>query len=243
LDPKAVRCRRSVDSGPRTIVSLAAAVALVAGVAAPAGSAPVAADDPAATLVAHETRDGVVIDRMAGGAPALVESEAAWPWSHEPSFVLRERGAAAAGLWRASADTLVVRAGTDDGAPLAGRVEPSWEDGAIRLTIALANGPSLHTGVFTRRSNGAGPSEITRLAGDSLDLDGRYEAPLLAADGTRVGWLRVALLRRSPRPTFEAALPPSVDERLAAATVQALDAEIGWIDTHVRGVTRAPESR
>jgi hypothetical protein len=223
------------------IASRRCAAALLA--AAVTTTAAASADGSAATLVAHETRNGVVIDRMSGGEPATIESKAWWPSRATPSFVLREHGAAAAGLWLTSSAAVTVRAGTDGGAPLAGRVEPSWEDGAITLTLVPARGPTLHTGVFQRQSTGAGPSEITRLAEDSLDMDGRYEARLLTADGTPVGWLRVALLRRRARPTFEAALPATVDERLAAAAVQVLDGELAWIDGHVHGVTRAPEAR
>jgi hypothetical protein len=227
-------------TGAIAIVALALATACTTPVPQPAA----APDDPDAGFVAHETRAGVVIDRMAGGEPAVVVTKNPWPWGDAPTFVLREGGAVAAGLWLTSPATVIVRAGADPGAPPAGRVEPSWEDGgAIRLTLRPPGGPPLHTGAFARQDGGAGPSELTRLAQDSLDLQGIYEAPLLAADGARVGWLRVALARRSPRPVFEGVFPPAVDERLAAAAVEALDSEIGWIDNHVRGVTLAPEDR
>jgi hypothetical protein len=240
------RSKQRATSRPRTLTTtslVTTAMLLVAACATTAAPPLVGTDDPDASFVAHDTRDGLVIDRMANGEPAVVEPAAPWPWTGAPSFVLRERGKVAAGLWLTSPAEVVVRGGADGGAPIAGRVEPSWENGAIRLTLRPAAGAPLHTGTFDRLSHGAGPSRLTRLAVDSLDMQGRYEAPLLTDGGERVGWLRVELARRSRRPVFEALLPASVDERLAAATAEALDSEIFWIDNHVHGVSRAPENR
>jgi hypothetical protein len=116
-------------------------------------------------------------------------------------------------------------------------VRPSWEDDAIRLTIATTGEAVLRTDTFVREDQGAGPSVLSRLAQVSTDVDGTYRATLRAPGGKPVGWLRVEVgLHQPARVIYEAVLPPGVDEGLAAACAAALGEEIDWIEDHTYDV-------
>jgi hypothetical protein len=41
----------------------------------------------------------------------------------------------------------------------------------------------------------------------------------------------------------EGVLPPTIGEGMAVATAETLGAEVDWIGSHVRGVSRQPERR
>jgi hypothetical protein len=221
-------------------VVLAAALVAASGCAA-ARSRPV---PPDATFAARQTRDGLAIDRMTDGGSAVVVPPG---WLHlpgEPTFVLRDRTGERAALWVAEPGRVVVRRGRTEDAPLLGRVVPSWEDGAIRLRIEPAHGPVVLTDVFARTDGGASPTALSRLARSSAAVRGTYRATLRREDGTPVGWLEVRVgVRQSTFATYDGALPPTIDEPLAAATAVALGSELDWIDAHVRGVSRPPEWR
>jgi hypothetical protein len=222
-------------------VVLAAALVAASGCAAARSRAAV---PPEATFAARQTADGLAIDRLANGGPAVVVPPG---WLHlpgEPTFVLRNHTGERAALWVTEPGRVVVRRGRTEDAPLLGRVVPSWEDGAIRLRIEPAHGPAVLTDVFARTDGGASPAALSRLARSSAAARGIYRATLRREDGTPVGWLEVRVgVRQSTFTTYDGALPPTIDEPLAAATVVALGSEIDWIDAHVRGVSRPPEWR
>jgi hypothetical protein len=220
---------------------LAAALVAASGCAAARSRAAV---PPDATFAARQTRDGLTIDRTTNGGAAAVVPPG---WLHlpgEPTFVLRDRTGERAAFWVAEPGRVLVRGGRTEDAPLLGRVVPSWEDGAIRLHIEPAHGPTVLTDVFARTDGGAAPAALSRLARSSAAARGTYRATLRREDGTPVGWLEVRVgVRQSTLATVDGALPPTLDEPMAAATAVALASEIDWIDAHVRGVSRPPEWR
>lgn len=218
--------------------------ALAAGAAAAGGAAEPATDGPP-TFAAHDVHGGLAVDQMKGGEPATVTAPGWLRMPGQPEFVVPDgNGREAAALWITAPSTVVVRKGSSTNAPLDGRVEPSWENESIRLSIEPAGGPVLKSDVFQREDLGAGPRELTRRALLSTDVVGSYRAILRTADGRPVGWLRVRISTHGASPIrYEAALPPQVDEALAVALAEALDDEIDRIERESNGVHRAPERR
>ncbi|HLK10720.1 MAG TPA: hypothetical protein VKW76_05030 [Candidatus Binatia bacterium] len=199
---------------------------------------------PDATFVARRTHDGLTIDRMTDGGPAVVESPGWLRLPGEPTFVLHDPAGEQAGLWVVEPGRVVVRRGRSEDAPVIGRVVPSWEDDAIRLRIEPADAPAVVTDVFARTDRGAGPAALSRIARSSAGVRGTYRATLRREDGTSVGWLEVRVgLHQAAFVTYDGALPPTIDEPLAAAAAVALGSEIDWIEEHVTGVSRPPEWR
>ncbi len=226
---------------PWTRLTTLVAAAAVAGCVLP-HEAP-ATIDPTVTFAAHESHGGIVIDRMQGGQPAVLVPRSSWRFWSGPVYLLDEGGVTGGALAVTSPAHVVVRPDLRADAPVIDRVEPDWENGAVRLTLEPASGPALRTDVFARTSGGAGPSALSRQAQLSLDVPGTYEAAIHSPDGHPAGWIRVSIDGRNGPARYEAVLPPSVDEPLAAAAVQALSSEIAFIESTTPGVTRKSEER
>jgi hypothetical protein len=221
---------------------LLAAVVLTAWTASGEVSPP--AGEGPATFSAHQTHDGLVIDHMRGGEPAVFAPEGWFRLPGEPILVMRDASGQHAGLWLVETGSIVVRDGPTKDARVTGRVEPSWDDEAIRLSLEPVGGVPLRSDVFRRIDLGPGPSALSRSTDDSLQVLGTYEAILRDPDGKDVGWMRVEITNRGPTlVSYHAALPAGVDESLAAAAAQALGSEVDYIENHVRGTWRAPERR
>jgi len=93
-----------------------------------------------------------------------------------------------------------------------GRVEPSWDNNAIRLTLHPADGPPIQSDVFQRVGTGTGRSVLTRLVDISPEVSGTYQAAMRTPDGAEVGWRRVTIGGRPGSIMWQGHLPPSVDE-------------------------------
>jgi hypothetical protein len=190
--------------------------------------------DPRVDFAAHVVRGGLLVDRMRGDGSVALARVPRWPGPHDrPTFIVRRGGAAREGIWLRGPGRAVVRASQRPDAPVVGRVEPTWTDGAIRLRIEPADRPPISTDVFVRTMNGLGPPELTRRIARDDELSGSYRARLRAPDGSVVGWLQVAADTGQPFPvTYEAVLPPNVGEALAIASAAALGKELDWIREH-----------
>ena len=206
-----------------------------------ADAAPVRVDS-GVTFAAHETHAGLVIDRDTRGGTGLAQPRGGF---FEPVYLVRTQDGDDERLRIESPGRVVVEGRTTASAsPEVGRVEPSWENNAIRLTLRPPDGPPIQTGLFRRTDNGAGGSVFTRLDQDRIDLEGSYQAALRTPDGTTVGWFGFVVGKAQPgHVMYEGVLPPAVDTALAVAAAEALGSEIGFIESTTHGVSRAPEER
>jgi hypothetical protein len=196
----------------------------------------------------HVVHGGFVVDRIQNGRTGqngetgTLEAEGGWSAFTKPEFDLHLDGAG--GERRlVGIGPVVVHRGTSDEGAVSGRVEPSWDNQAIRLTLRPANGQPLVSDVFTRIDSMGGTNDLTRRAQDSLDLRGSYQAALRDPEGRQVGWLRVRVSPWSSMAECQGALPPTVGEGLAVAAAEALGAEVDYIGQHVNGVSRPAERR
>jgi hypothetical protein len=199
--------------------------------------------DQGLTFAAHTVHGGLVVDRMTNGDTGVAEPEGGWSSLTNPEVDVHFNGA---GGDRRLVGTgpVVVHRGTSDQGPVSGRVEPSWDNQAIRLTLRPASGPPLTTDIFTRVDTGGGTEELTRNAEDSIDLKGTYQAALRDPSGKEVGWLRIQVgPSYAMMATCEGVLPPTVGEGMAVAAAETLGTEVDWIGSHLRGVSRPPERR
>jgi hypothetical protein len=230
--------------GRNRLVARGVVVAVVLAAWTASGEVSPVPDDGLATFSAHETHDGLVIDRMRGGEPAVFAPEGWFRWPGDPILVRRDASGQHAGLWLVETGSVIVRDGPTKDARLIGRVEPSWDDQAIRLSLEPVGGPPLKSDVFRRIDLDPGLSALSRNIDDSLQVLGTYQASLRDPDGKAVGWMRVDITNRgNALVSYRAALPAGIDERLAAAAAQALGSEVDYIENHVRGTWRAPERR
>ena len=180
--------------------------------------------DSSATFAAHVASRGLVIDQMEGGQPGVLELSAT-P-SSGPQFVLYSGGVPTAALWVSGADT-VVRAAPDSAAPAIGRVDASWDERAIRLTLTPEGDGVFSTSAFKRIEGGASPAALGQPAGSTLDLRGVYRAELLDGTGQPAGWIRVQFAHGwSAHRIYEGVLPAALNGPLAVAAVARLDAEL-----------------
>src|SRR5262249_30699417 len=147
--------------------------------------------DPGSTFAVHAVHGGFVVDRIQNGKTGQngetgkLEAEGGWSAFTNPEFDLHLDGAG--GERRlVGIGPVVVHRGASDEAPVSGRVEPNWEDQAIRLTLRPANGQPLVSDVFTRIDSVGETEELTRGAQDSLDLRGTYQAALRDPEGRQV---------------------------------------------------------
>jgi hypothetical protein len=199
--------------------------------------------EPGVTFAAHTVHGGLVVDHMQNGDTGMAQPEGGLSSLTHPEYDVHFNGAN--GDRRlVGTGPIVIHRGTSDEGPVSGRVEPSWDDQAIRLTLRPTNGPPLKTDVFSRTDAAAGMDEITRTANTSLDLRGSYQATLRDPEGRDVGWLRVEVSPRGATMTkVEGVLPPTVGEGMAVAAAETLREEVDWISQHVRGISQPPERR
>jgi hypothetical protein len=199
---------------------------------------PAVSVDPNATFAAHLEHGGLAVDRLDHVAHAELRPPGFLRLPGAPTFVLDADGKTLAALWLAGSE-VTVRSTVSEGSPTIGRVEPSWEDGAVRLALQTTDGAAIRSDTFARQGAGGGPPVLTRAGQNVLEVRGVYEAPVRDGHGATVGWLRVSVspYQAAPR-IYEASLPASVPPALAAASAGALNAEIDWIEEHVINVYR-----
>ena len=125
-----------------------------------------------------------------------------------------------------------------------GEVQPSWDDGAVRLAIRPTGGELLRTRSFRSVETTSGLSLLTRNAQTTLDMRGTYRSDLRDADDGVVGWLQVHVWEPSGRHVYEAVFPDGFPTADAAAAALALDSEVAWIRRWVldanRGTSASP---
>jgi len=201
----------------RTVCALLATVVLFGSTGVAAQAQRLATTDPEPTFTAHAIHGGVAIDHMTGGEPTVLEPTGWVHWPGDPTLVMRG-GRHPLGLWLVETGHVVVRDGTTEDSPVIARVEPSWDNNAIRLTLRPADGPPIQSDVFERVGVGAAYSMLTRLANSSTEVPGTYQAAMRTSDGAEVGWLRVTVGGRPGSILWQGDLPASIDEVLAAAT-------------------------
>jgi len=196
-----------------------------------------AASEPSTgvTFAAHQVHNGFLIDRLQGGGTGVVESARWINWSSSPQFRVRAEEATLGDLWLIAPAHVEVR---ESGVPRpAGDVEPTWDDGAIRLTLRPATGGPLRSGLFNRIGGGSGYSVLSRNAQTLLDVHGTYRAEILDADNRRVGWWAVHIAEPFEPRLFEGVVP-GVSPAMEAGVTLALNSEIDWIEDHTLDVYR-----
>ncbi len=196
--------------------------------------------DPGVTFAAHEAHGGLVIDRMKSVRHAELMPLRWVRLPGDPTFLLRSECQTVAALWLRGPAHVEVRQDGSTAAPLIGGVDADWDGGAIRLTLRPANDAPLRAGPFQREDTGTGPAALSRTVETSLDIAGTYRAALRGPSGLPNGWLRVRVspYGAGPPRVYEAMLPPSLDDNLAAAAVVVLGTEIDWIQSHALDLYR-----
>jgi hypothetical protein len=194
--------------------------------------------DPGTSFAAHIVKGGLMVDEMRGAdQTALVTSTHLLRLFDEPTLVVQRGPSRGEGIWLNGPGRAVVRTSEAPDAALVGRVEPFWDDKAIRLLIEPAGAAPLWSDVFEREP-GWGHSELTRRVEHEDELYGAYRAVLRSRDGTPTGWFQMKIGDEQPCPVmYEAVLPPEIDEGLAAASAAALGNEYKWIDGHTLEAT------
>src|SRR6185436_11464888 len=89
---------------------------------------------------ARRTHPGMAIDLPDGTTGRLVPKG----WFRrpgDPMFVYHGGGGTVASVWQSGPAAAVVRSGKTEDSPSIGRIVPSWDDDALRLTIEPAGGP------------------------------------------------------------------------------------------------------
>jgi hypothetical protein len=192
--------------------------------------------DPEATFAAHQVHNGFRIDRLQGGSIAVVEP-AWWSWG-SPKFRVRAADETTLGdLWLTATAHVVVRGSST---PREGDVEPTWDDGAIRLTLRPRTGAPVRCGIF-KRVGGSGYSVLSRNAQTLLDVQGTYRAAVTDASDHPVGWWQVYIAEPFQPRLFEGVVP-GVSPAIEAGLTLALNSEIDWIENHTLDVYRGTSS-
>jgi hypothetical protein len=189
--------------------------------------------EPGVTFAVHGAGSAFVVDRMRDGTTGVL-APPAWPrLPNAPELVLRSEGEVRAALWLVGRTRVLVRAEPSTIAPRTGEVLSSWDGGAVRLALWARDGRTLRTDTFRQEDEGAGPALLDREAAGATPLRGTYRAAVRDEAGAAVGWLRARLgPSAGAARAYDAALPPGIDDGLAAAAAVALDAEVAWIDDH-----------
>jgi hypothetical protein len=216
-----------------TVMRLRTGLAALAFLALPGCVAlqhPTVSIDPGVNFAAHVEHEGIAFDRLPGGGTAVARPPGWFRLGGAPTFVLEQESRRIADLWLTAPATVEVRTAS---ASVSDAVAPGWDDNAIRLTLRRPGEAALQTDVFSRTEPGGGPSTLSRIATQTLDVRGTYRAAVRDAKGAETGWLRVRIspYGESSR-IFDGVLPPTVSSGLAAAVAVALDSEIDWIEGH-----------
>ncbi len=213
--------------GPRLRRLLGAGTMVACGAALLAGTA------SAAPFSAELTHRGLVTTQGAT-AGALVPT-GLFRRPGEPMFVYKSGGRPVAGVWSNGPDAAVVRNGTSENAPVIGRIVPSWDRDALRITIEPAGGPAVRTDVFGRAGTGH-DANLTRNISTRGDLEGTYRALLRSDENGTNGWLSVRIDPEGAT-RFEGDLPAGMNPALVAAAVQAIDSEVDSIHQDLSDVS------
>ena len=194
--------------------------------------------DPDATFAAHQEHNGLAVDRFERGRSGRLAPAGWLRLPGAPTFVLDVEGERVAAVWLAGSEA-VVRRTVSEASPLVGDVTPTWDDGAVRLTLRPSGAPAFRTDVFGRKSSGSGFTSLTRVAQTVLDVRGTWEATVRDASGVAAGWMRVRISPYQPAPRiFDAVLPAGLPPELATAAAASLSAEVDWIEDHALNVYR-----
>ena len=209
----------------RTPIVLVVGLAVAGCTHPPAARLPV---EPLVTFATHRDGDRFVLDRMRTGTTGVLDPPGRFRADYAPDFVFRADDATRAALWVFGRSHVLVRDDVSTTSRRRGEVVSDWEAGAIRLTLFAADGGVLRTDPFVARDG----RPLARAASTArgTPTDDVFRAAVRDKQGAEVGWLRV----RSPR-VYDAVLPPTVDDALAAAAAVALDLEVVWIADRDRG--------
>jgi hypothetical protein len=182
--------------------------------------------DPAATFAAHTDSAGLVIDKMDSGQQGKLVPSTTALFEHGPQLLLETTTGPAAALW-IEGPNIVVRETHDPSAPAIGRVDATWDSGALQLTLIPEGNGTYRTTTFNRVSGGAAPAALGQPADLTLDMRGTYFAGVTDAEGAQAGWLRVRIgVNYGPMHLYEGVLPASVNGPLAVAAVARLEREV-----------------
>jgi hypothetical protein len=183
--------------------------------------------DPSATFSAYRTHDGFTIARAEGGKSGTIDPEGWSGWA--PSFHVVLAGTTIAELRLASPAHVEIRDPGNPSAPLMGEIVPSWEDGAIRLTMRAQKQETLHTRSFRRTETTSGLAVLTRNTQITLDLRGTYRGEVRDDSSLPNGWYQVGIWEPSGRRVYESNVPRDFSVAEAAAVAVALDSEVDFI--------------
>jgi hypothetical protein len=189
--------------------------------------------DSQATFAAYRTSKGLTILRAQHGKTGTIDAVG---WSGLVPTYRVDVGERLVGELRVPSTAQVEARATDP--PLHGEVDPTWDDGAIRLTIRPGTGDTLRTRTFHRVGTTAGLSVLTRNMISELDMRGTYRSDLRGAGDTVVGWLQVHIWEPSGQRFFEGEFPPDFPVADAAAAALSLDSEVDWIRRYAIDTTR-----
>jgi len=209
----------------RTPIVLVVGLAVAGCAHPPAARLPV---EPLVTFATHRDGDRFVLDRMRTGTTGVLDPPGRFRADYAPDFVFRADDETRAALWVVGRSRVLIRDDASNISRRRGEVISDWEGGAIRITLFTPDGVVLRTDPFVARDGR--PLARTPAPARGAPADDVFRATLRDAHGADVGWLRV----RSPR-VYDAVLPGSVDDALAAAAAVALDIEVGWIADRDRG--------
>lgn len=188
--------------------------------------------DPDATFAAHTDSAGLVIDKMDSGQQGKLIPSTTTLFEHGPQLLLETTTGPTAALWIEGPD-IVVRQAHDPSAPAIGRVDATWDRGAVQLTLIPEGNGTYRTTAFNRISGGAAPTALGQPAELTLDMRGIYFAGVTDAEGAQAGWLRVHIgVNWGPMHVYEGVLPAPVNGPLAVAAVARLEREIDNIRAH-----------
>lgn len=210
------RCAAGVVSGLFVLTSYAAPLHAIS-------------TDPRVGFTAHLEHQGLVVDQARNGQPAVLVPAGSL-FSSGPNFLLQAGGKVLAALWVKDPGHVTVRRTADPDSPVLGRVEATWQHGAIRLTLKPGDGPPMQTGRFHRTDGPRHPELLSSEATTVLDVRGMYLATLHDAQGDDTGWMRVRISPyQDARRIYDADLPASVSEPLAAAAVVLVNSDVSYI--------------
>jgi hypothetical protein len=226
-----MRARAHVARAARLML---VAVPLLAGCAAMGLSPPEI--DSQATFAAYRTNEGLTIARIEGGKTGTIDAAG---WSGlVPTYHVVVAGQSVGELHVPSTAQVEVRATAPPDRPLHGEIQPSWDDGAIRLTMRPGTGDILRTRTFHRVGTTAGLSLLTRNMITQLDMRGTYRSDLRGPGDAVVGWLQVHFWEPSGQRVYEAVFPPGFPAADAAAAAIALESEVDWIRRYAIDTSR-----